>query len=90
MVAGIIPVSSDFWNNSAKIPGMVKRRPGFHYLCTQIPLVEWGALRTEAERTEVSVAILLTEILRKHYRIPVSAIPKKKRAGRPPKRKDDQ
>jgi hypothetical protein len=64
---------------------MTKKRPGFHDLFAQIPLAVWDALSADAEAKGDSIARVLTEILRRHYKVPADKIPKPKRAGRKPR-----
>jgi hypothetical protein len=67
---------------------MTKERAGFHNLFAQIPDVLWEALCREADATDgQSVAGVLARVLAKHYRIPLGDLPKGRKPGRPPKRR---
>jgi hypothetical protein len=64
---------------------MTKKRPGYHYLTTQIPNAIWAALSTDAHAHEETIVQRLTQILLQHYEISPDKIPPRKTPGRKPK-----
>jgi hypothetical protein len=73
---------------STRHPGantMTKKRPGYHYLSTEIPNAIWAALSADAHAHEQTIPQRLTQILQQHYEISPDKIPPRKTPGRKPK-----
>jgi hypothetical protein len=68
------------------VVGVLARWQTFHKLHAEIPIAAWVALVEDAERQGASVSKLLIRHLQDIYKIPASKIPKRRRAGRKPKR----
>ncbi len=66
---------------------MTKERSGYRVLFAQIPEVLWNRLADEVEATGASMAVVITELLRKHYRVNPKELPAPKRPGRKPKKR---
>lgn len=64
---------------------MTKKRAGFRNVFVQIPDAVWAPVEAEMEATGASAAAIVSRILQQHYRLPSSAIPPRKKAGRKPK-----
>lgn len=54
-------------------------------MVAQIPDVIWEAMTADAEEQGTSITHVLTDILRRHYKIDRAMMPKPKKAGRKPK-----
>jgi hypothetical protein len=61
---------------------MTRKRPGFKNVFVQVPDAVWDAVAADADRRGESFAHVLAEALRRHYKLPASAIPPRRRAGR--------